>query len=212
MISKIKNWYDKLPEQKKRLDFVTALLTIPVLVTIIVANILNIRTKEQTSKPPEEAEEKPTTIVITTVPPPTSPPQNGITIIPIEVTREPQLTPYSECKKDIGPIEIRKPAEDEVVSQDPVCIEISYNQGDFCSVVWSYRINQGAWSDFTSKSACFSNLPEGETKFELRVKSVVTDKEKLLERNFTVEREDKNITPSPTSLSNPNPTISPTPS
>lgn len=203
MLTKIKDWYDKLPEQKKRLDFITAFLTIPLLITLIISNILNVRSKSNESKESEK-EQQPTTIVITSAPPNTS--ANGMTIIPIEITKEVQTTPGPECKKDIGPIAISYPSENQTVSDDLVCIDISYEQGDFCSVVWSYRINQSTWSDFTNKQVCFNKLPAGKIKFELRVKSVVSVKEKLLERNFTVRRE---LIVSPTPFLSITPSISP---
>src|SRR3989338_11373095 len=43
MLIKVKNWYKKLPDRKPWIDLATAVLTIPVLVTVIIINISNLK-------------------------------------------------------------------------------------------------------------------------------------------------------------------------
>src|SRR3990167_11481073 len=43
MLNTVKNWYKKLPDRKPWIDLATAVLTIPVLVTVIIINIGNLK-------------------------------------------------------------------------------------------------------------------------------------------------------------------------
>ena len=178
VVERIKSWYRALPDKKRYLEFVTALLSVPVLLTVILANVRSLQ-----SKPPEIS------------PQGTSGQAPQITYVPYEVRRgEPTRTlfssptsqPAKECTREVGPVEIVYPAEGETVIGEPVCIDISYHQGDFCSVVWSYRINSGAWSQYTDKSICLYNIPAGDKTLDVRVKSIASNDEVLLRRAFTV--------------------------
>ena len=40
---KIKKWYRAMPDKKRYIEFITALLTIPVLLTVLITNLSNIR-------------------------------------------------------------------------------------------------------------------------------------------------------------------------
>jgi hypothetical protein len=88
------------------------------------------------------------------------------------------------------------PEEGNTVSKNPVCLDISRTGIDYCAVVWSYRLNNESWSDYTDKSICLYGLTPGTKKLELRVKSIVTGDETILTRNFTIYG-----SPSPTSVS-----------
>lgn len=96
-----------------------------------------------------------------------------------------------ECKKEIGPIEITYPKEGEIVSQNPLCVDISYATGEYCSVVWSYRINDGEWSDYNNKSICIYDMKAGTKNLRLKVKSIVTDDELILQRDFVYQNNSK---------------------
>jgi hypothetical protein len=157
---------------KNHLDFLTALLSIPVLLSVIILNYNNLR------KPGD-------------VPTPT-PVQRPVIVLPTGNTNP---TPSASCKKDIGPISISSPQEGETVNDNPVCFTIRYDDANYCSVVWSYRVNNGSWSAFTSNNPCIYNLPNGNVKFDLRVQSTVSQKEASLTRNFVY----KNSNPSATS-------------
>ncbi|MCL4417482.1 MAG: hypothetical protein M1365_12460 [Actinobacteria bacterium] len=98
------------------------------------------------------------------------------------------ITPIANCKKTVGPISISYPSEGETVSDNPVCITIKYDDPNYCSVVWSYRINNNTWSDYSNNSACLYNLSKGEVKFDLRIQSTVSqDQTKSLSRTFNYQ-------------------------
>src|SRR5690606_37404596 len=99
----------------------------------------------------------------------------------------PTPTDSPVCKEEVGPISITFPQEGAVVKDSPVCINIRDADEDYCSVVWSYRINNGTWSEYNSNSPCLYNLPTGDVKFELRVQSTVSQDTDVLERTFKYE-------------------------
>jgi hypothetical protein len=188
MFDKIKHWWTVLPDKKKYIEFFTALLTVPVLLTVLISNINSLKTNQKTAIAPTPTPGQITPPVITIIQKenPTSTP-----------TPTPNVTPTpGQCNSAVGPVNITSPADNEVVNTNPVCINISYNQGNYCAVVWSYRINGGSWSDFTDKSICLYNLPPGTENLELQVKSVASSNEVLLNRTFTVSG--TAATPTPT--------------
>lgn len=192
MKEKLKSFYHAMPGKKQHIEFFTALLTIPVLLTVIITNVNNLNHKPEEPKP--------------------TPIQN-ITVLPVEASakqnsQEPTpTTPATtsatpaECKKEVGPIEITSPKEGSTINDDPLTITISYSKlGEYCAVVWSYRINGGSWSEFSDKSIAVYNLPAGEKKLELKVKSIVSTDEKMLERSFVYKN---NATPTPSASPTP---------
>lgn len=193
MLDRFRQWYRGLPDKKRYIEFFTAILTVPVLVTVILINLGSLKSNKETAP-----EQKMPTIVITQNVP-KEPTPTAANLSPTIV--EPTLTPF-QCTRTVGPVSITYPNDGEVVQKDPVCIDITYQQGNFCSVVWSYRINESAWSDFTDKSICLYNLAPGTKKLDLRVRSVASNDEVTLQRTFTVPG------PSPTDVP---PTITPTP-
>ena len=186
-----------LPNKKHYIEFVTAVLSIPVLLTVVYMNYLSIqekRTKESTTPTP-------------------APTQTVITIIrEKETDKEPTpkpteiVTTDKECEPGIGQIEISNPDEGTTVSDNPLEIDINYVKGNNCAVVWSYRINGSSWSDYTDNNIVIYNLPSGQKKFELRVKSIVSGETQTIERNFIY----KNTQDVPTPTAAP-PTNTPTP-
>lgn len=178
---KIAKWWKGVPDKKRYIELVSALLTIPVLITVILLNLGSLKNKDEK---------------------PTSPPQR-ITIVPIEKDKDtsPSPTDKPQCRKEVGPVEITRPAEDQTTSDNPVCFNIEYKDERYCSVVWSYRIDNSSWSDFTDKVPCVSNLSSGNHKFELRVRSIASSDEVQLVRNFTYKGPDPTSTPTPTPAS-----------
>ncbi|MGI5827646.1 MAG: hypothetical protein ACOX6V_01335 [Patescibacteria group bacterium] len=193
IFEKVTNWYKDLPEKKRYLEFISAVLSIGVMLTVIVNNVDNINSRKSLQNAPDKDKPTPTPQVIrvevdknnseseaeakSTQTPSVSP----------KPTPEPTAAPKDVCKKEVGPIEIVYPEENEVISSDPVCIDISHKREEYCAVVWAYRINGSNWSDYTDKSICLYNVTPGEKLFELRVKSIVSGDEILLKRRFTVE-------------------------
>ncbi len=166
VIERLRRSYKQLPDKKQYIEFFTALLTIPVLLTVIITNVNSLKGAKTE---PKDAPEK-------------------IVTIPVQMnsgSSKQSNAQTEECKKGIGTVRITSPEEGENTSENPVNVAIEYTKGGFCSVVWSYRVNGGRWSDYGNTSAALFNPPKGTVKFDLRVKSVVSDDEKNLPRNFT---------------------------
>jgi len=178
-----------LPDKKKYIEVITASLSIPVLLSVVLVNYLNIQDKRSEVTP---------TPIITQAP-------QIITIIKDSVERNDTPTPTSvtspaptrkdECIKEIGPIRINSPQEKESVVGNPLEIDIKYDQGDYCSVVWSYRINNGNWSNYIDDDIVIYNMDSGEKTFDLRVKSIVSSDSESLTRTFTYQNTDAISTP-----------------
>lgn len=159
--------YRSIPNKKPYVEFLTALLSVPVLLTVILINLNALRGDKAKTPTPTPAVEK---IYVTTAP--------GTSTNATNPTND-------DCKKQVGPISITSPDEGETITDNPVYINIKYDQENYCSVVWSYRTNGGKWSDYDDNSIALYDLPNGNVKFELRVKSLVSSDNKSLTRNFT---------------------------
>ncbi len=181
-ISKTIRVIKNAPNKKHHLDFIAALLTIPVLLSVIVLNYSNLNNLK---KPIASTSPSPTQQVII-VSPSTVPNSNN------------NATPSPACKKQIGPVSIAYPLENQTVSDNPVCVNITYSDTSYCSVVWSYRINGGTWSDYNSNNPCLYNIPNGNIRFELRVQSTVNQTTQTYTRNFVYNGQGTIATPSPT--------------
>lgn len=190
-IEKIRNWYRKLPEKKIYFEVITAILSVPVMITVIILNLNNLNQNKKL--PTNTNQATPVQIVITEKTQTPSSPSPTQAITPT-ATPSPTLTP-TECKKEIGPVEILSPQEGEIISKDSVCIKLS-TKAEYCPVVWSYQVNNGNWSDFTDKGICLYNLTNGEKQLQIKIKSTVSNEEITLKRNFTYTG--STIAPSPT--------------
>ncbi|MGH7245975.1 MAG: hypothetical protein ACREGI_03510 [Candidatus Levyibacteriota bacterium] len=156
----------KLRLQKMHLDYIAGMLSIPVLITAIIINFGNL----SKNKPQTPVSPTPQIIVVT--------PKN-------QNNPASQINPTSEiCKKTVGPITISYPQEGQTVSDNPVCFIINYSDQSYCSVVWSYSVNNGTWSDYNTNAPCVYNIPNGNVSFQLRVNSTVSSDAKMLSRNF----------------------------
>lgn len=196
-LEKIKIWYRGLPDKKKYVEFITAVLTVPVLLTVLISNLSNINNSKRNDLTPTP---EPTKMVATIT---EKVDQNGVSITPTTPV-SPTPTANPECKKEVGPVRISSPIEGQLINSSPVCIQISYQVGEYCSVVWSYRVDEGDWSDYTDKAICLYDLPIGPKTLELRVKSSQSDDEVTLVRNFYFKSKQL---PTPT----PTITVAPTP-
>ena len=182
-----------IPEKKTYIEFFTALLSVPVLITVIMLNVNNLKnTNKSTPQPPAQKEEK---IYI----PVTATQSTGKNSIPQASNTPAQtisITPASEaCKPEIGPVSISSPAEGDTVTDNPTSIIITYKTGEYCAVVWSYRLNDGSWSAYDDKSIALYNLSQGKIKIDVKIKSIVTGDEKILTRNFTYNGTTSTSTP-----------------
>ncbi|PJE62607.1 hypothetical protein COU88_04085 [Candidatus Roizmanbacteria bacterium CG10_big_fil_rev_8_21_14_0_10_39_6] len=194
MITRLKNWFSKLPDKKKYLELITAFLTIPVLLTVLLTNVSRI--KETTT--PQTKTESPATS-----------PTNEIIIREITKIVEPTSESTNACIPEIGIVSIARPKDGEIITQNPFSIDIEYKNSQYCPVVWSYRINGSNWSVFTDKSIDIYNLESGQKKLEVKVRSTISKEEKILSRDFIYDTPSNNI-PTPTTI--PTVTLTPSPS
>lgn len=182
MFKRIKNWYQNLPEKKKWVDLVTASLSIPVLVTVIILNLSNLKkeNKNINNNPTATQTEK---IIITEIISPT----------PLSTGIQPSSIPV--CNLDPQPFEITYPKEGEKVTVDPVCINLEAQGSGFCPTDRSYRINNSSWSSYLQDPVCLYNMAEGSVMLEIRTKSQVSGREKTYTRNFIYKGGSPSITP-----------------
>ncbi|HXS15389.1 MAG TPA: hypothetical protein VN711_04625 [Candidatus Saccharimonadales bacterium] len=203
-LDKTKEVVRKLPKIKPHLDFLAAILTIPVLLTVIILNFSTLSKNKTASITP--------TPTNTSIPFSTNSQVKSLTIIPVKATPTPSQQNTNGCSPTIGPISIVSPSENQTVTTNPVCIGISYSASGYCSVVWAYRINGGALSDYSNNSACLYNMPSGPVTFELDVKSLAGNDTTILQRHFVYQgATTPTVSPSPTSTPSVSPTPSPTP-
>lgn len=194
---KTKEIIKKLPEQKPHLDFLAALLTIPVLITVLLLNFNNLNLKKTASTTPTPTQTQ--ADKQKTLSPTPKRPSTNVTSVESAVSAIP--TPQGACTPDIGPIDISFPQENQTVSDNPVCIDISYHGQGYCAVVWAYKVNNGSLSDYANNTACLYNLPNGQNTFTLQVKSLVSNNTQTLERHFLYKGTNPNFTPTPQATS-----------
>jgi hypothetical protein len=188
----------KIIDKKKHLEFVGALLTIPFLISVLILNFNSISNINNAK--------------LTPTPAPNGKGGNGLLpkfpnffSAPIgtstkNATTDPLAT-QGPCVKNLGPVSISSPNEGDVVSSNPVEVDISYDDSTHCGAAWSYRINGGEWSGYDNRSVALYNLPKGAIKFELRVKSITSSDTTSLTRNFTYNGQDSAIIPTNASSS-----------
>jgi hypothetical protein len=172
MIDKIRKWYRSLPDKKVYFELLGAVLTIPVLITVILLNLANLNKGK--------ADPTPTPQVIRVVE--TQTPARIVTVIPAEAGQ--RISPQASCKKQIGPVNISSPQEGEITSRNPVCTTVSYTAGEYCGIEWAVKIDNGAYSEFDDKDVCFYNLPNGAKTLTVKVRSTEGGEELILQRNF----------------------------
>lgn len=177
----------KLPDHKQYVELITATLTIPVLATAVVLNVNNLKPKTATpAATPSTVQEK----IIYVSPGDTKDSTNNTTTATVPTA--------TQCTKDIAPLTITSPAENDTITDNPVNITIDYDQGNYCSAVWSYRINGGQWSDYDDRSIALYNLPKGIIHFDLRVKSLAAAVERNYSRTFTYAGSNDQLVPTAT--------------
>lgn len=199
------NSFRDLPDKKKYIEVITATLSIPVLLSVVFMNYISIQEKRNTdlltpapiiSEAPKDASPTIITIIRDSDPTPT-PAENGPTAPPAITT--------AACIKEIGPISISSPDEGSTVRSPQLNITVDYDQGDYCSVVWSYRINDASWSEFGDNDIVIYNLFSGQKTVELRVKSLASAATKTIKRSFTYINPSEAATP--TTSPSPTPVI-----
>lgn len=189
-MQRIKRFLSQLTGKKHHVEFFTALLSIPVLLTVIALNLNNLQASKSNS------EDKPSQIIISL------PPQNKENTLVTAIPTKPV------CKAGIGDVQITSPEEGDMVSDYPLDFTISYDPGEYCAVVWSYRVNGGSWSEYDDKSIALYDVPSGDVRFDLRVKSVLGGDVSIISRKITYRSPNATATPTTT----PTPTLTPLPS
>lgn len=194
MLNRLKNWFRNLPDKKKYLELITAFLTIPVLLTVLLTNLSRIQDDKKNAMQNTPTLSVPTKEIVI---------REVITTTPVPTSEE-----EKPCIPQIGPVSIQNPTENSIVSDNPFSIIMSYTDGSYCPVVWSYRINNSSWSTYTDKSIDIYNVDRGEKKLEVRIRSTVSKEEKILVQNFTYDPpENKVVTPATTQTPVPMPSL-----
>lgn len=183
MFDNIRAWYHQLPDKKKYVEFVSAILSVPVLVTVILINLNNLTQKNAAKQADQIPSPAITKIVETLQPINIMQSQPAVSSSP-SATPAPTGTP-AECLKQVGPVTIVNPHENEVVTSGSVCIKLDYQQGNYCGIVWSYSLDSSAWSDYSNSTMCLYNLATGGHVLQVRVKSAVAENQVILQRTFT---------------------------
>lgn len=170
-MKKIKNTIRGLPNKKVYFELIAAVLTIPVLITVIILNITNLSKNKKTTPTPPSVVEK---IFITN--------EAGT-----PVQQEPSDSVDDSCVAEAGPVRISSPGEGDVVRTNPVCVTIAQPDNKYCSIVWAYQLDNADWSTFSQNDICFYNMPAGEHELNVKVRSSQSNDEVILERNFTYD-------------------------
>lgn len=174
--STIKRQFKEFHTKKPHLEFFTALLTIPMLLTVLALNLNNLKGEDKKN------EANPTPIVIN---------QGNTTEREVIVTK-------AACEPGLGEFSITSPSEDDEVSDNPVMVDVNYDSSEYCEAVWSYRISGGRWSDYDDRSIALYNLNNGNIKLDIRVKSVVNSEQETYTRNFVYSGQEATPTLTPT--------------
>lgn len=188
---RLQHWYRGLPDKKRYLELVTAALSVPVLLTVLISNVNSLKNQNKPAVSPTPTVSATPSVTVIQHP-------AAAAVAPVtESSPSATPTPGGQCRPDIGPVVIADPKEGDEVSGDPVCITVTGTGAPYCAVVWSYRINGSAWSSYTGNAICMYGLPAGNKTLDLRVKSTVTGDETMITRRFTVA----GTTPDPTPAS-----------
>lgn len=193
-IKKILVSYRLLPQRKQYLEFLTALLSIPVLLTVMILNINSLHSlsgnnNAKISNTPTVNQREKVIVVTGTTQNPT-----GVSMTPVP------------CDQKFAQITISYPQEGVTISDNPLPIDISAPQSDQCGVTWSYKVNGGNWSMYDTHSISLYNLSSGNIEIDIRVKNT-QGLQKVLIRHFIYQG---GITiPTPTLTATPTPPLSP---
>jgi hypothetical protein len=188
IIDRFTKWYRGLPEKKRYVEFITAVLTVPVLLTVIIVNLNNLNQQKNATKKQSEAEKTtPIQVIIT------GEKQTASVSQPVNNPTPTQNPTPTSCLKEVGPVSIISPRENEVVIKNPICITIA-TESNYCSVTWSYRLDDNNWSDFTDKNVCLHNLTNGNKIIQLKIKSSASSDEVTLQRSFVYQGNNESTT------------------
>ncbi len=218
MFESIKNRFSQLPDKKKWIDVITATLTIPVLLTVTIANLNKIKSKDAETTQETSPTQAPIIVrdFISVFKEQTNDTNKELTpTLNEENKKQPTNTPEPtqqvsvtpSCKMEPQPYEITYPKENEKVEVDPVCVVLNAKDQGYCTTQWAYRVNNSTWSNYTSDPICLYNMASGNIKLEVRTKNQISGQEKTITRNFSYQKEDTQVTsPTPSTSLTPGPT------
>lgn len=173
MLDKIKKWYRSLPDKKVYFELLGAVLTIPVLLTVILLNLSNLTGNKKDAPTPT-----PQIIRVVEQAP------NNVTSVPSNLAGSQRVSPQVSCKPEVGPVTISSPQEGQVVTNNPVCVTISYKTGEYCGVEWAVKMDNAQYSAYDSKDVCFYNVSSGSHAVSVKVRGKEGGDEIILQRNF----------------------------
>ncbi len=206
MFDKLKRFVrsiSQLPDKKKYIEFITAILSIPVLLSVILLNYTNLQNQNK----PEDNKTTPSPAVITIIR------DRDDNNTDSNSDSEPTVS-NTECTPEVGPVTIVSPEAGETISDNPLTIVISQNDDDneYCAIVWSYRINGSSWSNFDDRDIAIYNMESGEKKLDVRFKSIISGDEESISRTFYYQNKQQVSTPTTAPTSTIQPTSTPSPS
>lgn len=190
-MNRIRKTIQSLPSKKQYFELVGAMLSIPVLVTVILLNTTSLKNNEKSKTPTPT----PATVVVTE--------KERVITQPPQIVNNENNNSGPSCKKEVGNVRITSPREDEVVSTNPVCFQIVTDDDSYCPVEYASRVDGGEWSDFSKNTVCVYNLKSGRHTVEVKVKSTESDEVVLLRRNFEVAGNTTATSPTPAVTSTP---------
>lgn len=200
-IKKAAKAISRLPDKKRYFEFITAILSIPVLLSVMLLNYTNIQNQRKSEGDTKE----PTPAVITIIQD-----RNNNNNEP----NQPTMTTNTECTPEVGPVTIVSPEAGETTSDNPLSIVISKNDPDneYCAIVWAYRINNGPWSNFDDRDIYIYNMDSGQKKLDVRFKSLISGEEETISRTFSYQNTQQIPTPTAAPTATVQPTNTPSPS
>lgn len=191
---KLERLYDKKPF----IELIVALLSIPSLLLLVILNYNSVKNLNSSKITPTPAANNP----INSGTNETGVNPNFFTAPIIRPGRPTDSSSTQEpCSKHLGPINITSPNEGSTLTNNPVEVDISYDDSTYCSAVWSYSVNGSNWSDYSNNSVALYNLPNGPITFQLRVKSLTSSDTTTLTRDFTYNGPSSAVVPTNASSS-----------
>jgi hypothetical protein len=190
--TKLEHIYSKKP----LIEFVVTVLSIPSIILILILNYNAIKNQDNTKPTPTPVQNPITTGINSKFP--------NFFSEPVKKETQPTQQPSSSqgpCNRSLGPVTIDSPNEGDTISTNPVEVDISYDNADYCSAVWSYSVNGSNWSPYDNNSVALYNLPNGPVTFQLKVKSLTSSDQTTLTRHFTYNGGSTMVTPASSSAS-----------
>lgn len=191
-----KKGLERLYDKKPLIEFVVAVLSVPSLILVVILNYNSLKNLSAskavlTPTPTSSVSTSQTADTVNTA-------QPNFFTAPITRTPRPTEQPsvsQAPCNKSLGPVNITSPNEGDTVNSNPVEIDISYDDGTYCSAVWAYSVNGSNWSNYDNNDVALYNLPNGQITFQLKVMSLTSSDTTTLTRHFTYTGQSTAATP-----------------